>query len=198
MQAVDFNKRIFTYRTFVQSLDDVLVHLDDMREASRGGRISRQFAERIMLAVTQVNGCRYCDYGHTLAALKAGVSEEEIAYIRDSCFEGLPADETPALIFAQHFAETAGNPDPEAWGTLVKTYGEEGARDIMAYIRMITFGNLAGNTFDAVLSRLKGRPSPESSLGSEIAIMTVGPVLMVGKSLGAMARHAFKAKAQPA
>lgn len=31
-----------------------------------------------MLAVTQVNGCRYCSYVHARMALQAGLSEQEI------------------------------------------------------------------------------------------------------------------------
>ena len=32
---------------------------------------------------------------------------------------------------------------------------------------MITFGNLVGNTFDALLSRFAGKPAPGSSLDME-------------------------------
>jgi hypothetical protein len=38
---------------------------------------------------------------------------------------------------------------------------------------MISFGNLLGNTWDAVLSRFKGRPAPESNITSELAFVLV-------------------------
>jgi hypothetical protein len=41
----------------------------------------------------------------------------------------------------------------------------------MAYIRMITIGNLSGNTLDAFLSRLKFNPAPDSSLGQELGVL---------------------------
>jgi AhpD family alkylhydroperoxidase len=142
-----------------------------LRAAARGGRVSKAFAERIMLAVTQVNGCRYCHYGHTRAALRAGVSEAEIRSLTLGALDQLPAEELVALVYAQHFAESGGRPDLEARQRLQETYGPETARDIMAYIRMIMMGNLLGNTFDALLSRLARRPAAGSSLGQELGVL---------------------------
>jgi hypothetical protein len=66
---------------------------------------------------------------------------------------------------------------------LVETYGPETASHIRAHIRMITLGNLVGNTFDALLGRLRGQPTEGSSLGSEVAtlglLVLATPVLAV-------------------
>jgi len=112
------------------------------------------------LAVTQVNDCRYCDYAHTKAALKQGVSEKEIALIGAGELSQFPEEQAIALFFGQHYAETGGHPDPHAWQRLVEYYGEDIANDILSYIRMIMVGNLLGNTFDALLFRVTGRPYP--------------------------------------
>ena len=45
-----------------------------LKAAMRGDLVSVQFRERLMLMVTEVNGCRYCSYGHSKAALAAGLS----------------------------------------------------------------------------------------------------------------------------
>lgn len=166
-----FNKRIYNISSFKTAVADALAHLDDLRAARRGGRVGPAFAERIMLAVTQVNGCRYCHYGHVRVALRSGVSQEEIRLLANGRLEELPAEEVTALLFAQHYAETEGEPEPEAWQRLVDRYGPDGARDIMAYIRMITIGNLLGNTLDAFLSRLTLRPAAHSSLGQELGVL---------------------------
>lgn len=50
------------------------------------------------------------------------------------------------------------------------------ARDILAYIRMITFGNLLGNTLDAFFSRLAGRPAPGSTLWDELGVLLLTAV----------------------
>ncbi len=185
-----FDKRIYRPRTLIADLKEMIPHMDDLRAAARADRVDRAFAERIMLAVTEVNGCRYCSYGHTRAALQAGVSEQEIQSLKIGDFEALPDEQRVALLFAQHYAEQGGNPDPEARERLVATYGEDTARDILAYIRMITLGNLLGNTFDAILSRFAGRPAEDSSLLSEVAVLLlvvlfapVGLVIALGSRL---------------
>jgi AhpD family alkylhydroperoxidase len=41
------------------------------------------FRERLMMVVTEVNGCRYCSYSHARLALSAGVSREELRLVGD-------------------------------------------------------------------------------------------------------------------
>jgi AhpD family alkylhydroperoxidase len=166
-----FHKRVFSVATFRTAVDDLLDHMGDIRAAVRGKRVNRAFSERVMLAVTQVNGCRYCDYGHTRLALQAGVSPEEIEALAAGSFDRSPGEEAIALLFAQHYAECEGHPDPESWQRLIDTYGEDTARDILVYIRMITVGNLYGNTLDALFSRFRGRPAPNSSLWQELGVL---------------------------
>jgi len=191
-----FNKRTFTLRTFIRAIRDILGHLDELRDAARGGRIDHAFAEKIMLAVTQVNGCRWCSYGHSKVALAAGVSPAELqALLQQADLGVFPEREAVALTFAQHYAESADQPDPAAVQRLVAYYGPLDARDILAYIRMITFGNLYGNTFDALLSRLRGAPARDSRLLDELAIVllpvaiVVLPLLVLGGLAAALLRR---------
>jgi len=51
---------------------------------------------------------------------------------------------------------------------LFDEYGERTAEHILVLIRTIYFGNLLGNTWDAVLSRFKGRPAKASSKKLEL------------------------------
>lgn len=172
-----FNRRLYySPAEFIAAMREVLAHTSDLKEAARSRRIERAFAEKIMLAVTQVNGCRYCSYGHTRSALAAGIPPEEIARLAAGELGDFPEEEAVALFFGQHYAESGGQPDPAAVQRLVDCYGEQGARDILAYIRMIMVGNLFGNTFDALLSRLTGRPAPGSSLFSELSILGLAVV----------------------
>ncbi|MBN2388619.1 MAG: carboxymuconolactone decarboxylase family protein [Anaerolineales bacterium] len=145
--------------------------MDELRQAARGGRVSKAFAEKIMLAISQVNGCRYCLYGHSRTALAAGVSPDEVRQLLAGALGSFPEQEAVALAFAQHYAECQCRPDPKTVQRLEAFYGPEKAGDIQAYLRMITFGNLYGNTFDALLSRLRGRPAPGSSLGNELGVL---------------------------
>ncbi|MCC6612501.1 MAG: carboxymuconolactone decarboxylase family protein [Anaerolineae bacterium] len=178
MMQNTFSRRIFTIGSFSAAIDDLFDHLIGRRSASRPQRISKAFAERIMLAVTQVNGCRYCDFGHARMALHVGVTQAEIDALRQGDLKALPQEEAVAILFAQYYAESQGKPDRSAYQQLVETYGADRAHDIMAHIRMITIGNLYGNTFDALLSRLRGRPAPGSSLLQELGVLLGGLVIV--------------------
>ncbi len=143
--------------------------------------LSQPLVGRVMLAVTGVNGCRYCSYAHTRYALRQGIGGEEAARLLTGEFDDVPMDEVPAILFAQHFAESAGDPDHAAIQRLVEHYGSTTARDLLTLIRLITMTNLIGNTFDALLSRICGQPSPDSTLLNEVAILSLslvaGPVV---------------------
>jgi AhpD family alkylhydroperoxidase len=158
-----FRRRIYTPRTFFADLGDVFRHLPELREMRRSKRVSRAFLEKIMLVITQVNGCRYCSYFHTRMALVSGVHETEIEQLMALEVGDFPPEQAVALAFAQHYAESGCCPDPEAEMRFRTYYGPKVSADIMNAIRMIKIGNLAGNTVDAFLSRLKGAPAPGSS-----------------------------------
>lgn len=160
--------RVYTLAEFYTVLLDLITHLRSIVRANRSGRISKAFSERIMLAVTQVNGCRYCNYYHTRLALSVGVSSEEVQSLMDGDLENAPQEEQVALLFAQHYADTKGHPDEEACDRLHGTYGAAMASDILAYIRMIMFGNVYGILFDSLWLRIKGSPVEGSNLWQEV------------------------------
>ena len=178
-----FKLRIYSTREFYTVLADAIAHMGDVIRASKANRVSDAFSERIMLAVTQVNGCRYCNYYHTKIALKAGVSNEEIHYMLEGKLGNAPESERIALVFAQHYAETKGHPDQAACEHLFDIYGGEMANDILAYIRMIMFGNVYGIMFDALRLRIIGQPVDDSSLwwelGTVFGLIFMIPVILV-------------------
>ena len=140
-----------------------------IRQAMQGDLVSFPFRERLMLAVTAVNGCRYCSYYHTQEALKAGLPEGELQKLLVGVVDDAPAEELPALLYAQHWAETDGEPQPAIRRKLVETYGPERAEAIETVLRMIRMGNLFGNTGDYWLYRLSfgrwGLTGEEAILG---------------------------------
>ncbi len=162
----------------------MLAHLDDVREAHHAGRVDEAFANRIMLAVTNVNGCRYCDYFHTRQALELGINEVELQQMYAGEFGDIPEEQTVAIVFAQHYAEQQGKPDPIAWQRLQSFYGPDTARDIIAFIHMITMGNLLGNAGDALLLRLRGAPMSGSRLSDELGVLGLTLMILPGAMIG--------------
>jgi AhpD family alkylhydroperoxidase len=172
---------------------DFLWLRQNSRKAKRPGRtrhMSGSFLEKIRLAVTAVNECRYCMAIHTDLARADGVSEALIKGILGKNAGGLVPDfEKPAIEYAYYYAETAQNPDQRMTEGLYTFYGTDAAGEIILHIRMIYFANLSANTVDAFLNRLNGNAAPESSLIFELLLF-----LMVWPQL-TMKRYAAKRRA---
>lgn len=119
----------------------------------RGEVISPAFRERLMLAVTAVNRCRYCSYAHTKQALIEGISEDEVDALQAGIVEKCPQEELPALLYAQHWAETQGRTDPESRVRMNELYDRRTFDAIELTLQTIQVGNLLGNTLDYILYR---------------------------------------------
>jgi len=190
MTSPAFAKRYFTLTTFAASARRLFAQADDLHGALTRPRLPRTLSEKIMLAVTRVNGCRYCSYAHARLALQAGVSEAELADLLAGEFDHIPPHEQTAILFAQHYAEQGDRYDAGAWQKLAETYGADAARDMLVHIRLITFANLYGNTFDALLERLRLRPAAGSRFLEEIAVLAAGATIVpLGLFLALIARR---------
>lgn len=139
--------------------------------------ISPELTERIMLAVTEVNGCDVCSYAHTKMALETGMSKEEITNILSGSMEDIPPDEIKSIIFAQYYADARGNPSKESWNNLVMEYGPNKSYTILASVRMIMMGNALGIPWSSFFKRLKGKKDVRSSFLYELQIIILGSIL---------------------
>lgn len=150
----EFRRR--TYRSAESLLADLRSILSQralLRSTMRGG-LNAAFRERLMLVVTAVNGCRYCSYAHAHQALSQGISPQEIKELSRGTLDGTPDEETTALLYAQHWAEADGDPDPNVRDAVEGVYGVKTLQRIEIVLRMIRVGNLLGNTLDYSLYRL--------------------------------------------
>jgi AhpD family alkylhydroperoxidase len=169
---MQFNKKTYTFKEYLKIM---ILSAKSIRTLIRSGKdklLSRKFEERINLAVTEVNGCAVCSYAHTKIALKSGISEEEISKILNGSTDGIPESEAAAVFFAQHYADTKGNPDIETWKRLVDIYGVKKASAILATIRIIMFGNAYGIAYSDFKSRLNGKSNTNSRLINELGILS--------------------------
>ena len=153
-----FHKR--TYNSLKELVKDLAFPFrkrTQLREIKAKGLLSPAFRERLMLVVTAVNGCRYCSYFHTKQALKTGITPEEINQLLSGTVDNCPEDESVAMIYAQHWAESDTHSDPEAVIKMQQTYGVEKTEAIHLMLRMIRIGNLLGNSWDYLLYRISFR-----------------------------------------
>ena len=120
-----YRKRSYNYSKLKSDITNLIQRRSEIREMIKAKRISDKFVERIMLATTVVNDCRYCTWGHTKMALKMGITKKEINSIYYSDFEDIPEEERLAFMFAQNFAEAKNQPSMESIKSLFQYYGNE-------------------------------------------------------------------------
>ncbi len=164
-------RRTYRFLGFVGDSLAVLVRLPLILRARLRRRVSKAFEEKLMLAVTAVNGCRYCSWYHAREAARCRVPRDEIASLLAGAIDRpVGGDEASALLFAQHYAESDRRPDPEAIARLREVYGGVVADEIFLILRIISLGNLAGNTFRSFVERVRGRRSGEPGALDELLV----------------------------
>jgi len=129
--------------------------------------------ERVILAVTEVNGCRYCAWIH-------GAWQDFVGSA-----DPTDADEA-VLAYARSCAE-AGRPlDPSPLATVLPP---EAVRAVRATVAQIEVANLVGNTADGLIARATGkRPRAPLDAVRELATVAValpvaGPMLAIGGAM---------------
>ncbi len=154
-EAEQFKRRIYhRLGDIIKDASEIFTHRKQIKSLMSGDVISESFRERIMLTVTEVNGCRYCQYAHTKMALKSGLTKEEINALSSGTLHNCPDEEVPALLYAQHWAENKGARDGDVRQEIIKTYGEKKTQLLEVAMKMIQMGNLLGNTWDFLLFRI--------------------------------------------
>jgi AhpD family alkylhydroperoxidase len=135
---------------------------------------SFEFLERIQLAVTEVNGCAVCSYAHTKMALNMGMNETLIFNMLDGNLNSIEQYETFGILYAQHFADQSGKPDPEMVSKLIEIYGKISAINIHSACQVMLAGNIYGLPMSAFISRVKKQPYTNSSLRYELFMLSFG------------------------
>ena len=134
--------------------------------------------ERVSLAVTEVNGCRYCAWIHGSWQDFLGDAEA-------------PASEAPVIAYALACAETGQPQDPAGL-----PLPAEALRALRATIAQIEVSNLVGNTVDGLIARLtRKRPAQPVVASQEVAAVAAAlpialPLLGTAAAMRALDRLA--------
>jgi AhpD family alkylhydroperoxidase len=154
-------------------------------------RVDAGFIERIMLATTEVNGCELCSYAHARLALAQGIPKEEIEALLAGDPLFIREEEAKGLLFAQHYADTRSRPDRAAYQALVSTYGTKEAKTIVAAVQAMTFGNLVGIPWSALIARFRGRAYENSSPVYELTMILASVLFLPIAFVHALLRGLF-------
>jgi len=171
-------KRLFSVWELYRIMTLAFRSIPLLKRAKAAGKMDKAFLERIMLAVTEVNGCAMCSYYHTKVALEEGFSAEEIRAMLGGSLADVPPEQLSGVLFAQHYADQRGNPSRESWEKIVAQYGETGAYGILAVTRMIMMGNAVGIPSGSFLLRFRGKADPRSNVFYELLMMLAMVVFM--------------------
>lgn len=148
-----------------------------MRLLKRKKLIDKKFKERIMLAITEVNGCSLCSYMHTKLALKTGMTIEEIKQILAGELSDVPDEQVLAVLFAKDFAFNKEKIDKEFFNKLVSEYGYVKTNLIVYISNFITMTNAMGISLDLLKSTLTFKHVKGSNILNEILIPLLTLVL---------------------
>jgi AhpD family alkylhydroperoxidase len=149
-----------------------------LSKSKKNNEINQNFIERIMLAVTEVNGCEVCSYAHTKMALESGMSNEEIQKMLSGIVSDIPDEELSAVMFAQYYADSRGKPSEDSWKQLIQVYGLAKAKGIFGAVCVIMIGNAYGIAWSSFHKRFKGEADKRSNLLYEIGVIIFGTLLV--------------------
>ncbi len=162
------------YKTFL----NMFISIPILKRNRREEIVDEAFVERIMLAVTEVNGCVICSYAHTKMALESGFSIEEVESFFNGSDTYIQPEESLGILFAQNYADNQGNYSEEGYQSLVDYYGEDKSRVILAAARGMMAGNVIGLPISALQSRFKRKKYSNSNLFYEIG-MLLAPLFLI-------------------
>lgn len=175
-----FNKRIYTLAQLGRDLRRV--HWMTGADVWLRRRLDPRTREAVMLAVSHVHNCRYCTFIHREWALHTGLSLAVITGIEASQ-DGDPsrADLPPgdsrwlATTYAQALVSADFGPVAPLLETAVAVeISAHDRRRIETVARIMTILNRSTNTYDALCSRLAGRPVDNSRLPDELVVSLFG------------------------
>lgn len=141
-------------------------------------KINKKFKSSIMMAVTNVNGCRVCSYYHTSELLKAGASQAELKDILEATYQNMDPQDATALLFAEHYADTSGNYDKAAFEKVKDYYGQEIALGILVTIKEIMFGNVYGISLGHFKDRFRFKKTHNSKFLTDLYIV-IAPLFLM-------------------
>lgn len=172
-----FRKRTFTLPLLLESLGAAIASSPTLLATLVRPDLPTALREQVMLGVTQVNDCRYCDWVHSGLALANGVDRAELDTLL-ATGEGMRDTRSAvAVLFAQHFADRLRRPDGDARQRLREHFSASERRQIMAWIHAIYFANLTGNSVDATLARMRGAEVEGNALVQLLAAVLGAPVI---------------------
>jgi len=169
-----YRKRTMTAREFAGSLRSLAPQASMIYEIWGKQDLDPGFREELMLAVAKLNDCRYCTWGHHEWAYMSGVSEEELAQLENMDSEGFDRVKWVAISYVRALVSAGfGEVSPELLDEMNEHYSPKEIKEIELVAQVMDIANRGANTWDAMLSRIRGNPANDSHLVDELVMSGV-------------------------
>lgn len=125
--------------TIAQSPAALRAYLDFSQSLS-GGSVPRRLRERIALAVSEFNGCRYCLAAHSAIGSSLGISDDDLRDARTATSQDRKTE--AALQFTRRVMDERGAVlDHDVEAIRDAGYGDAEITEIIAHVALNTFTN---------------------------------------------------------
>ena len=172
-------KRTIGTFSFFTGILSVAVQVPTMYKIWQKHEIEAGFREELMLAVSKLNDCKYCAWGHHEWAHAAGVPEEELDHIEHGDLEGIERAKRVAIAYVVSLvlSDFKDVPD-ELEEEMQANYTENEIKEVELVAKIMDLANRGANTWDAMLSRVRGRPAHDSHVIDEFVMSGVFWIVM--------------------
>jgi AhpD family alkylhydroperoxidase len=179
-----FKKRTITAAQLVGSVASLAPEIGTFYRVWIKQDIDPGFREELMLAVSKLNDCRYCSWGHHEWAQISGVSNDELAQLEQLDPSGFDRRKWVAISYVRALVKgDFRRVQPELRRAMQHKYGPREIRQIELIARIMDIGNRGSNTWDAMLSRLRGVPAADSRIIDELvlsgAFLVTAPMVLL-------------------
>lgn len=179
-----FRKRTITTRELIGSTVSLTPSVGMIYRVWLKHEIDPGFREELMLAVSELNHCRYCTWAHHEWAQMVGVSDEELAHVEQMDPSGFDRRKWLAISYVRALVTAKfGRVDKELVREMNAKYSPMEIKEIEIVARIMDIGNRAANTWDAFLSRLRGGPVADSHILDELvmsgAFLATAPIVVM-------------------
>lgn len=184
MKTDKYSKRQFSLFEHFPIMANAACSFVMLKQLKKHKVMNKQLKERIMLAVTEVNGCTLCSFVHTRVALNSGMSSEEIKVLLAGELDHVPESDVLAVLFAKDFAFNHEVVDKASYARLKEAYGSKKARAILSVAHVITMTNSMGIAMGLLKETLTFKHVKGSNILNEILIpistMIFFPIFLLG------------------
>jgi AhpD family alkylhydroperoxidase len=166
-----FRKRTMTAGQFVRSAGSLATEAGTIYRIWARHEVDPGFREELMLAVSKLNDCRFCTWGHHEWAQMNGISNEELARLEQLDPTGFDRRKWLAITYVRALVQQDfRRVQPELRRAMQHKYSPREIREIELIAKVMDIGNRGANTFDAMLSRLGGVPAADSRIIDEFIL----------------------------